>query len=358
MLDSGVVPLPHYDTQMKHSISGLSSGAFMTVQMHIAHSALFVGAGVIAGGPYRAAETFRGAAPTKPLSCILNSLYIAMTPLTASTAPDVDKLVALAKETPDIDKLDNLAGQRLYIFTGTKDRVVNQHAVRTTVEFYKELGVDPNHIEFVQDVPAGHSIITMNPEDSDLDKNQPPYINRGTFIQSHDILDQIYDHKLAPAADHAEGDLIRFDQSEFYGHAPSQASMAPFAYAYIPSQVRDKAEKAIGVHIVMHGCKQGYDYTNFVNGKADILNQPPYGDRYITTTGYMEKGEANNIILLFPQVGGDDNNAVQNPDGCWDWWGYSSQDEHDPDYYSQKAVQIHAIYKMLKQLGGVPGGKK
>ena len=44
------------------SVSGLSSGAFMTVQLHLAHSASFTGAGVVAGGPYRGVETFRGSA--------------------------------------------------------------------------------------------------------------------------------------------------------------------------------------------------------------------------------------------------------------------------------------------------------
>ena len=31
------------------SVSGLSSGAFMTVQLHLAHSSMFIGAGVVAG---------------------------------------------------------------------------------------------------------------------------------------------------------------------------------------------------------------------------------------------------------------------------------------------------------------------
>lgn len=352
MLDNTVTELPSYKTQNQNSISGLSSGAFMTVQMHIAHSAKFIGAGVIAGGPYRAAETFRNAAPTMPMSCILNSLYVAMTPLTAATAPDVEKLLDLARETPNIDDLANVAKQRMYIFTGSCDEVVNQHVGRTARDFYEGLGVSPDALMFVDDVPAGHSIITTNPEDSPLSTNQPPYINRGGFIQSHVILRHIYGDLKDPSPT-TDGDFIRFDQSEFFGNAASNASMAPFGYAYIPSKVAKREAEALGVHIVMHGCKQGYDYVNFVNGAADVQNQPPYGARYITTTGYMEMAEANNLILLFPQVGGDDNNAIQNPDGCWDWWGYTSSDLQDPDYYTQNAVQIRAINGMLDRLLGV-----
>src|SRR6056297_1944994 len=141
MADPDTPPLPSFKTRGEHSISGLSSGAFMTVQMSIAHSSRFVGAGVVAGGPYRSAETFPLAAPTAPMSCILNSLYVAMTPLTEATAPDVDRLLGLARHTPKIDSLGNVARQRLYIFTGTADAVVNQLVVKTTRKFYESLGV-------------------------------------------------------------------------------------------------------------------------------------------------------------------------------------------------------------------------
>ena len=36
--------------------------------------------------------------------------------------------------------------------------------------------------------------------------------------------------------------------------------------------------------------------------------------------GYIAIAEANNIIVLFPQV----VNSTLNPKGCWDWWGYTS----------------------------------
>ncbi|MEO0831135.1 MAG: poly(3-hydroxybutyrate) depolymerase, partial [Pseudomonadota bacterium] len=150
MLDNTVVPLPGYKTKKQNSVSGLSSGAFMTVQLHIAHSSSFVGAGVIAGGPYRAAETFRSA-PTVPMSNILTSLYVAMTPLTAATAPDVDRLLDLAQDTENIDELKNLKGQRLYLFTGSRDQVVNQHAVRSTKAFYEGLGLAGSALKFVDD---------------------------------------------------------------------------------------------------------------------------------------------------------------------------------------------------------------
>ena len=53
-----VVQLGAYQVKKgQSSVSGLSSGAFMTVQLHLAHSASFAGAGIIAGGPYRCAPS-------------------------------------------------------------------------------------------------------------------------------------------------------------------------------------------------------------------------------------------------------------------------------------------------------------
>jgi poly(3-hydroxybutyrate) depolymerase len=38
------------------SVSGISSGGFMAVQLHVAYSSLFKGVGVVAGGPYYCAQ--------------------------------------------------------------------------------------------------------------------------------------------------------------------------------------------------------------------------------------------------------------------------------------------------------------
>jgi hypothetical protein len=282
---------------------------------------------------------------------VQGALYICMNPLTPQTGPDAEKLAKVARATAaagEIDDLANLADDRVYLFTGSADRVVYSDVVARTKRFYELLGVKPGHIRYDDTVPAGHSIITDNPEDSPLAANQPPYINRGGFMQSHDILRHIYGQLKAPAA-HATGKLLRFDQDEFFGGDP-RASMSEFGYAYVPRAVQEGAPAR--VHIALHGCKQGYNYVNYVNGRADSANQPPYGNRYVTTTGYNHIADSNNIVVLYPQAEGTDDGGTQNPDGCWDWWGYTSPDPNRPDYYSRDAIQIKAIHGMLERLGG------
>ncbi|WP_051975315.1 hypothetical protein [Cupriavidus necator] len=78
-IHSEVVQLGAYKVEKRRSsVSGLSSGAFMTVQLHLAHSSSFAGAGVIAGGPYRCAESFRAAAPEAEDAYELNALHLCM----------------------------------------------------------------------------------------------------------------------------------------------------------------------------------------------------------------------------------------------------------------------------------------
>lgn len=347
-----VVQLESYKVQKgQSSVSGLSSGAFMTVQLHLAHSASFSGAGIIAGGPFRCAESYLGAARLAEDAYIENSLYICMNPLVPQTTPNAQRLAELANETAragQIDATSNLADDRVYIFTGSEDKVVYSDVVTRTRQFYEMLGVEPANIAYDDSVPAGHSIITDNPEDSPLPTNQPPYINNGGFMQSHDILRHIY-ADLKPAAERLSGRLLRFDQTEFFDNE-TRASMSRFGYAYVPRAVEEGAPAR--VHIALHGCKQGYNYVDYVNGRADIANQPPYGNRYVTTTGYNHIADSNNIIVLYPQAQGTDNGETQNPDGCWDWWGYTSQNPKQPDYYSRDAIQIKSIHAMLNRLGG------
>lgn len=351
-VNTKIVQLESYNVQKgQSSVSGLSSGAFMTVQLHLAHSASFSGAGIIAGGPFRCAESYRGAAELAEDAYIENSLYICMNPLVPQTTPNAQRLADLANQTAkagQIDSISNLANDRLYIFTGSQDKVVYSDVVARTRMFYELLGVKPHNITYDDSVPAGHSIITDNPEDSPLPTNQPPYINNGGFMQSHEILRHIYVN-LSPATERLSGRLLRFDQTEFFG-SESRASMSRFGYAYVPRAVEEGAPAR--VHVALHGCKQGYNYVDYVNGRADIANQPPYGNRYITTTGYNHIADSNDIIVLYPQVEGTDNGETQNPDGCWDWWGYTSQNSQQPDYYSRDAIQIKAIHAMLNRLGG------
>ena len=58
--------------------------------------------------------------------------------------------------------------------------------------------------------------------------------------------------------------------------------------------------------------------------------------------GYAAWADTNRIVVLFPQ-------AVSipglNPNGCWDWWGYT-----DENYANKTGVQISALRAMVDRI--------
>ena len=54
--------------------------------------------------------------------------------------------------------------------------------------------------------------------------------------------------------------------------------------------------------------------------------------KYVENTGYNEVAEANDLVILYPQAV---SKPRDNPYGCWDWWGFISQ-----DYATKEGKQI------------------
>ena len=73
---------------------------------------------------------------------------------------------------------------------------------------------------------------------------------------------------------------------------------------------------------------------------------------FVRHAGYNRWADANRIIVLYPQTiarygwGGWPTNFVFNPNGCWDWWGYT-----DALYHTHEGPQIRAVKAMLDRLG-------
>ena len=54
----GIISLPKLGTSLNETtVSGFSSGGYMTAQMAVIHSDLFSGAGIVAGGPYACVQS-------------------------------------------------------------------------------------------------------------------------------------------------------------------------------------------------------------------------------------------------------------------------------------------------------------
>lgn len=175
-------PLPSFVVDLaESSVSGLSSGAYMAGQFHVAFSGSLKGAAIIAGGPY---------------GCARRQLPLALSQCmqTGFGAPDPAALLALAEDLEQqgrIDPLANLADDRVYIFSGTEDDTVVPAVVDQTVAFYRLAGVAEASIRYVDDQAAGHAFITED-QGGACDVTASPFINDCDYDQAGDLLEHIY----------------------------------------------------------------------------------------------------------------------------------------------------------------------
>jgi len=298
------------------SVSGLSSGAFMAVQLQVAYSGSIVGAGVVAGGPYYCAAN--------------NMMFTAVCMGQVPFVPPNPRLMASAAKVfameDQIDPLSNLKERRIYVFSGQQDSVVRPPAVRATVGFFRDVGVREENLAFVDDLPAGHALITAG-FGNDCAANADPYIShcsqegRG-YDQAGAILSHIYG-PLSARAKEAKGALVEFNQREF---ADDMSGLADTGFAYVPKGCKPSAP--CRVHVAIHGCKQSAESV---------------GDKFYRHTGYNEWADGNRIVVLYPQA--VKNILISNPNGCWDWWGYTG-----PAYAAKDGTQMKAIMKMVDRL--------
>jgi hypothetical protein len=300
----------------------------MAGQFEIAHSREIVGAGIVAGGPYGCSESlFADLMPgpgsvflnlTKAVNgCMLNALQGFGVPNPQLLAERAGKLA----EKGRIDPIANVKDDRIYLFTGKDDRTVVPAIVEAARRFYEVLGVPEEQIAFVSDLPAGHGFVTDD-KGRACDYTGKPYIIDCDYDQAGAILRQIYG-SLSPPANEPTGSFLLFDQSPFTADLANHG-LSDDGLAYIPKTCA--AGRGCRVHIAYHGCGQ---------------NRTVVGEAFARDSGFARWADTNRLIVLFPQTA----TTPFNPQGCWDWWGYTG-----PEYLTRNAPQIIAVRRMVEHL--------
>ena len=329
------------------SVAGISSGAFMANQLHIAHSADVMGAAMIAGGLYGCAVqevqsdgvvalASQAAGPCMTVPFMLDEV--------SSYKRIVDKLAAKGW----IDPPANLARAKIYVFTGGSDSVVSSDTVEKGRDLYRALGVPAANIVFEDRsgpaAQAGHSWVTMA-YGSACSANVSPYIDDCRYDQAGAELKAIYGADLTPPAGKATGRIVAFDQTEFVPDKAAAANgLGKTGYLYVPAACEPGAAKPCRLQVALHGCTQS----------AEVLR-----DIFYTRIGLNEWADANRILVLYPQAHATNLAELPpslfltgasniNPAGCWNWWGYGG----DAQYLTKKGVQVDAIWKMIGRIEG------
>ena len=304
------------------TVSGVSSGGYMAIQFQVAHSNRVKGVAVLAAGPYYCAQGSMWAA-----------YYNCMTPTAWADLPTIDALKAQAERYAADGRIDptaNLAGTRLWFFSGSRDRTVERAVVEAAAKFYGAFGAKNVPI---QSRPAGHGMVTQQSGGACM-RTEPPFINDCDYDAAGARLVQLLG-VLKPPSLKDEGTVIPFDQKPFAGGDAYALALGDTGYAYVPAAcLRERCS----IHVAFHGCRQG----------ADTV-----GERFVLEAGYNRWADTNRLIILYPQAiarfgvgySGGHWSYVYNPRGCWDWWGYT-----DAQYATKAGAQIRAVLAMVERL--------
>mmetsp|Transcript_32923 Transcript_32923/g.57676 ORF Transcript_32923/g.57676 Transcript_32923/m.57676 type:complete len:313 (+) Transcript_32923:265-1203(+) len=291
-----------------YTISGISSGGFMTAQLHVIYSNYADGAAIVAGGPYY---------------CAMGTLNAAVNQCTdQASLINVQSLVDFTNyqaSIGNIDPVSGLANDKVYIFSGTNDKVVYPGVVNTTYLFYKHF-IPEAQIVTNFTSPAEHAWITDNYLNN-CTYLGPPWINNCNFDLADTVLTLFYG-TLSPKAAAVPSNLRTFSQVPF----AKGSGMAPLGFIYVPTGCDANCK----LHVNFHGCSQNY---------LDIGNQ------YVVNSGLNEWAEANSIIVLYPQTLNDNG---KNPSGCWDFWGYTNA-----FYMTHEGLQVSAVWSMTQNISSI-----
>jgi poly(3-hydroxybutyrate) depolymerase len=306
--------LPHLNLQMDSiTVSGVSSGGYMASQFHIAHSNWVKGAGIIAAGPYYCGRNSIVTALSQCVNKLDNPIPLA----------EIRQQAELWEKQGKLAKLDNLKESKVWLLHGTLDQKVASPINDALVEQYQAwAGID--NVQYINDKPFAHHFPTLS-KGHKCDISESPYLGNCAYDAAGELLSFIAG-PLNPRADATSGSLLSFNQKELGGSAA--ASLADEGYVYMPQSCQQG--EPCKLHISFHGCNQ---------------NSETLGTTYAKDNGLNEWADNNHLVVLYPQT---KNSSLLplNPQGCWDWWGYT-----DKDYANQQGQQIQAVTAMAKYLG-------
>jgi len=327
-LDAGAAaPLPRLAIDPHQTtVSGLSSGAFMAVQLGYAYSATFAGVGVFAGGPYMCAGH------SNYTACMYNATISAG--MLDTMQADIDRWSGMS-----IDDKANVAAQDVFLFVGNSDYTVGPNPMNAVQSQYAANGVAAGHLDYVRRDNTAH----VFPTDFDASGNNAcntsasPYIANCGFDGAKAAFTRFYG-TLHPRNDApAAANYIEFDQTAF----TSNPGMAPTGWIYVPASCA--AGATCRLHVALHGCLQ---------------NVATIGHKFLESTGYTRWADTNGIVVLFPQTRVDNTSRqtaasgqLPNPNGCWDWIGW-----YGSDFARRSGSQQAAIKAMVDRVSSGTGG--
>ena len=309
------LPVLQLDPQ-RVAVAGISSGAIMAQQLHLAYSDHLLGAALLAGPPYQCAQ-----------GSIERALGYCLA--AAGAEPDMSGLVAevaTRAQRGDLAPLAGLEGDRVLVAHGRRDVLVAESMARSALGLYEAMPAAASmQLRWDGAGDFAHVWPTLD-KGGDCQTTAPPYVGNCNVDFAAEIMRSLFAAPARGAPAEAGGALLSFDQDPYVPN-DEDAYLSASGRLYQPPQCGQ--DKSCGLLIVLHGCEQNVD---------------TLGESFVRDNGLNRWADAYDVVVLYPQARA--SYVPLNPKGCWDWWGYSGA-----DYDTRKGVQLRAIANMSAALG-------
>lgn len=310
-------PLPKLTLDPERvAVVGISSGAIMAQQMHLAFSDHLRGAALLSGPPYQCAE----GSLERALGYCLKA---------AGAASDKEKLAAeitARAQRGDLAPLHGLRGDHVLVTHGKNDTLVPESMSRASLALYQALPeASSMTLRFDGDGAFAHLWPTTS-AGGDCQTTATPYIGNCNRDYAGEVMQAMFGDAPAAAPAQAGGRLSAFDQ-DAYRPDGEDALLDSAGLLYQPA--RCAQGERCGLLIAFHGCEQ---------------NRAALGETFARDNGLNRWADVYGTVVLYPQT--RSSYLPLNPKACWDWWGYSGA-----NYDTRSGVQLRAVANMAAALG-------
>ncbi|WP_395342514.1 polyhydroxybutyrate depolymerase [Ningiella sp. W23] len=297
----------------KTSVSGLSSGGYMATQLQLSHSETIVGAGIIGAGPYY---------------CALGDIAIALGQCVNKASHSIENSPFIAQYETYVKeglvaKPSSVSDDRVLLIHGKLDDTVNRTAADLLAQQYR-MWLPESQFRYVNDQDFGHHMPTVN-EGSDCAVSEAPYLGNCNYDGAGEILQHIYGKLNPPVEVKDNAALKHIDLGELTDL--SGTSISDEAFIFVPQTCADG--QTCSLHLSFHGCNQSSEFVQ---------------SAYAENAGFNRWAQSNSIVVLYPQIKKSMMMPL-NPQGCWDWWGYTGE-----NYANKQGPQIRAMFEVIQAL--------
>lgn len=388
-----------------YSISGISSGAFMAAQMGVIYSSDITSVGLVAGGFFNCAgNQFQTALQSAFKLGAGNKIFFATEfDLVAPAQGHLNETIKISPQNPiyqsvqicmkhpdeasiNLDALKefeiknliaplaNIQNQKILLYQGQLDQVVNPKMLTKNVEFYKSQNVSDENIKIIDNPNGAHTFPTDDKKLNPCDAQGPPYVSSCDLNLAGEILKQaLGTPELARNTDD-DITLLHIVNQKTSDTTPESIGN----YGYLGASPFCLENPSLcQIHVALHGCEMSDAFDQKLDDKFSEYiklgflemykksERPPWrfylpviedqipqmgALAFVKEGGYMDYvNDQNRLMVLFPQTWITEKNYPGNPKGCWDWYGVSGD-----NYQTNQGAEPKWLNQWIKVISQDP----